>query len=181
MRMILSSQLRAGLISITFVCFNETDSGPGLRQFGSRVRTDSFGTQTMRRDAETSDNGTVSIEIRDTDIAVGSRYCMTMIYTAGRQGVSVGGSLRFKLPGLNLKGSNTGPVSCSNLQVKLKCSNRLPEVNGKNGSEFFTIDYLFVTIQGEPLKEGDTISVRYGASIGLKHMRAPEMAQNRLG
>ena len=90
----------------------------------------------MRRDVETSDNGTVSIEIRDTDIVVGSRYCMTVRYTAGRQGVSVGGNLRFRLPGLNLKGSNKGPVAFSNPRVKLRCSNRLPEVNGKNGSEF---------------------------------------------
>ena len=131
----------------------------------------------MRRDLETSGNGAVSVEISDTNIVVGRRYCMTVIYTAGKQGVSVGGSLRFRLPGLDLKGSDVAPVSCSNPRAELRCSNRLPQVNGKNGSEFFTINYLFATVQETPLKEGDTVSVLYGSNIGLRHMAAPQMAQ----
>ena len=117
----------------------------------------------MRKDKEIPGNGAVSIQISDTNIPVGSRYVMTVVYTAGKQGVSVGGSLRFKLPGLrlregmsgfNLEGRHIGPVSCSNPRTKLRCSNSVPRVNDKSGIEFFTIDYLFVMVEAEPLREG---------------------------
>ncbi|MGD8237013.1 MAG: DUF3604 domain-containing protein [Armatimonadota bacterium] len=131
----------------------------------------------MRRDHGTSGNGTVSVDIASREIVVGRRYCMTMIYTAGPQGVAVGGALRFKLPGFDLAKIRRVPAICSNPRVTLEASNVLPAVNGKNGSEFFTIDYLFLTVKGAPLAEGDWVALRYGYDLALRHTAAPVMAQ----
>ena len=131
----------------------------------------------MRVDAQGKDNGGVSIEIASPAVTVGHRYWMKVIYTAGPAGVAVGGSLRFKLPGLILRPGQAGPVGCSNPQVKLECANIAPVVDGKRGKEFFTIDYLFVTVRESPLAEGDTVTVCYGQDIALAGAAAPRMAQ----
>jgi len=132
----------------------------------------------MRKDHSAKNIGTVSIEIPERQVVVGRRYCMEVTYKAGPKEVKIGGALRFRLPGLLIKEGETAPVSCSNPNVKLICSHVLPAVNGKNGSEFFTIDYLFVVIQDCSLQEGDSVTVRYGENIALPGMAAPPMAQN---
>lgn len=132
----------------------------------------------MRLDQYGSDNGTVSIDVRSREIVVGRKYRMTVTYAAGPQGLAVGGCLRLRLPGFKVDEYARGvPVRCSNPNAKLTCSNAVPEVNGKRGYEFFTIDCLFVTLGGEPLEPGDTISVDYGHHIGAKYVFAPQCAQ----
>jgi len=131
----------------------------------------------MRMDRAGTDNGCVSLEIASTSIVVGTRYTMTVIYTAGPQGVAVGGCVRFKLPGLELVKAREPVASCSNPNVVLNCTNALPAIDGKNGAEFFTLDYLFVTIEQAPMAPGDTISVRYGHSLPMHRTAAPLMAQ----
>jgi hypothetical protein len=105
---------------------------------------------------------------------------MKVTYTAGERGMAVGGSLRFKLPGMNLKEGDAAPVTCSDPRVELICSHRLPAINGKNGIEFFTLDYLFITIGKTPLGKGSTVSVEYGHNIAGVYMAAPKMAQKWL-
>ena len=131
----------------------------------------------MRVDSLGKDNGRVSIEISAPPVIVGRRYWMTVIYTAGPAGIAVGGSLRFRLPGLTLHPGQPGPVSCSNPKVGLECANSVPAIDRKGGREFFTVDYLFVTICDAPLRQGDTVTVRCGEDIALAHAAAPRMAQ----
>lgn len=131
----------------------------------------------MRRDQDGTDNGRVSLEIASTKIVVGTRYTMTVIYTVGPRAVAVGGCLRFKLPGLELVKAREPVASCSNLEVELNYTNVLPPIDGKDGAEFFTLDYLFVTIEQAPMEPGDTISVRYGQSLPMHRTAAPLMAQ----
>ena len=131
----------------------------------------------MRLDREALEVGRVSVDIADADIVVRRRYVMRVTYTAGPGGVSVGGCVRFKLPGLKADDIRRLRVDCSNPQVKLTCSDTVPVVNGKRGSEFFTLDYLFVTIGDAPLREGDTISFKYGDQLGSMHICAPLRAQ----
>ncbi len=130
----------------------------------------------MRRDRSCSGLGAVSVTPREPSIVVGRRYTTEITYVAGPRGVEVGGALRFKLPGLILGPDSRGPVSCSNPDVRWTCSNYLPPVNGKSGSEFFTVDYMFVVIHEAPLQEGDSITVVYGDRLALK-TAAPTMAQ----
>jgi len=122
-------------------------------------------------------NGAVSIDIADRDVLVGRRYCMTVTYTAGRQGVAIGGCLRFRLPGLHLSNVRGLALCCSNPNVVLRASNEAPAVDGRNAAELLMLDYLFVRVEKEPLREGDTVSVRYGDALGLIHTCAPRMAQ----
>ena len=68
-------------------------------------------------------------------------------------------------------------MSCSNADVRLEAANAIDSVNGKDGVEFGTEDYLFLTIRDEPVREGDTVSVRYGADIGRRLTAAPQCAQ----
>jgi len=127
----------------------------------------------MRRDRYADDVGRVSIETAQTDIVVASRYLMTVTYAAGPRGVAVGGSVRFRLPGLDLRGTGQGPVSCSRDGVELICGNSVPGLGGKNGREFSTEEYLFVTVAGRALEPGDAVSVRYGQNITLRGQTAP--------
>ena len=132
----------------------------------------------MRRDHFGTGNGRVSIEVASPEIIVGRRFRMTVTYAAGPGGVAVGGGVRFRLPGFRVDDyGERPPVRCSNPDVRLVCTNTLPERDGKNGAEFFTIDYLFVTLDGAPLKPGDRIAVDYGHHIGAKHVFAPQCAQ----
>ena len=131
----------------------------------------------MRRDQDGTDNGSVSLDTASTKIVVGTRYTMTVIYTAGPRGVAVDGCIRFKLPGLELVKAGGPAASCSNPEVELSCTDVLPAVDGRNGAEFFTLDYLFVTIKQAPMEPGDTISVRYGHSLPMHRTAAPLMAQ----
>jgi hypothetical protein len=134
----------------------------------------------MRVDREGTDIGTVSVEIDNTNIVAGRVFCMKVIYTAGPKGVSAGGSIRFKLPGMVLKENEKAPVTCSNPEANIRCSNILPEVKGRDGREFFTINYLFVTLEREGLKQGDKVTVKYGDEFWDKpEMRAPNLAQPR--
>jgi len=133
----------------------------------------------MRLDRPGTNNGKVTVDIPSTDVVVGVRYCMKVTYVAGPRGVQIGGCLRFKLPGFKINEfSRALPVSCSNPDVGLECSDKVSAVNGKRGSEFFTIDYLFVTIRGEPLREGETVSVDYGHQL-IPRVVAPQLAQRR--
>lgn len=120
----------------------------------------------MRKDCEGTGNGTVSITLPGKRVVVGRRYGTRVTYTAGSNGVSVGGCLRFKLPGFNLTAfQGAPPVTCSDPDVGLRCTEHVPEVNGKSGSEFFIIDYMFVTIENTPLRPGESVSVEYGQSL----------------
>ncbi|MBN1671937.1 MAG: DUF3604 domain-containing protein [Kiritimatiellae bacterium] len=110
----------------------------------------------MRRDQYGTDNGSVSLRIPNPRITVAQRYFVSVTYTAGPRGVAVGGSLRFRLPG--------GQASCSNPDVRLVCSDTLVPGSEK-GKEFFTIRYLFVTVQDALLREGDTVTVSCGRHI----------------
>ena len=131
----------------------------------------------MRLDKAGTENGSVSVDIPGTEIIVGRKYRMTVTYTVGPRGLTVGGCLRFRLPGFKVDEYARGaPVRCSNPNASLACSNTVPEVSGKRGYEFFTIDYLFLTVGGVPLKPGDTISVDYGYHIGAKYVFAPQCA-----
>lgn len=132
----------------------------------------------MRRDREGNDNGTVAIVIADRTIVVGRRYAMTVSYTAGPPGVAIGGVLRFRLPGLGVRGDRKAPVSCSRADVELVASNWIPRVDGKDGQEFGIHNYLFVTVAGAPLAEGDTISVDYGRDLLQRHTAAPLCASS---
>jgi len=102
----------------------------------------------MRSDKEGMDNGKVSIDIQDNNVVVGRRYSMKITYTAGPRGVSIGGSLRFRLPSFKVDELCREPIECSNPRAKLKLSRAW--------------NHLFITVEGEPLKEGDTVSVFYG-------------------
>jgi len=131
----------------------------------------------MRRDATGSDNGTVTIETESTTIVVGRKYRMRVTYTAGPSGVEVGGVLRFKLPGfLVLDFPKGAPVTCSDPNVRLECANSVPPVAGKDGIEFFTIDYLFVTIRAKRLGPGESVRVDYGEHLQSKYAWALEAA-----
>ena len=130
----------------------------------------------MRKDRSATDMGFVTVEPDNPSIIVGRRYAVQITYTGGPKGIEEGGAVRFKLPGLLLKGARTGPVTCSNPNVKWVCSNHLPAINGKNGSEFFTIDYLFAVVQEGRLNEGDSITVRYGDNLGMYRTAAPQCA-----
>jgi hypothetical protein len=133
----------------------------------------------MRLDRPGTNNGKVTVDIPSTDVVVGRKYCMKVTYIAGPRGVQIGGCLRFKLPGFKINEfSGALPVSCSNPDIELECSDKVPAVNGKRGSEFLTIDYLFVTIRGEPLREGETVSVDYGHQL-IPRVAAPQLAQRR--
>lgn len=102
---------------------------------------------------------------------------MRVTYTAGPDGVASGGCLRFRLPGLKLADLlGDPPVTCSDPAVSVRCSNRVARIDGKAGSEFFTINYLFVTIENAPLKPGESVSVDYGSSL-LPVISAPHCAQ----
>lgn len=131
----------------------------------------------MRKDQVGVGIGVVSIKTDSPTIIVGRRYSAQITYTAGPSGISTGGALRFKLPGMKKERGDSGPISCSNPDVKCSCSNHVPEVNGKKGSEFFTNDYLFVIIEQGRLNEGDSITVRYGDNIALPGTAAPQWAQ----
>lgn len=133
----------------------------------------------MRRDHVCPDLGVVSVSTlqKARPIVVGRRFIADVTYTAGPKGIEIGGALRFKLPGLILGADQVGPVSCSNPKVGWTCSNHLPETNGKSGSEFFTINYVFIVIQNARLNEGDTITIRYGDQLALRHTAAPQEAQ----
>ena len=52
----------------------------------------------MRLDEYGTDTGTVSIGVESTEIIAGRKYRMTVIYTAGPQGIAAGGCVRFRLP-----------------------------------------------------------------------------------
>lgn len=118
----------------------------------------------MRKDRYGENVGAVSVAPKRQSIEVGRRYWLEVTYTAGPSGVKTGGALRFKLPGLILKNDSRGPVSCSNPDVEWEASNHLPMVDGKPCFEFNSINYLFVSIRKGELFEGDSITVRYGAS-----------------
>jgi Protein of unknown function (DUF3604) len=130
----------------------------------------------MRIDGTGSDNGSVAIETPTRHIPVGSRYHMQIIYTAGPQGVATGGSLRFKLPGLLCRSEDGRFVLTSNPGTRLTVANHVPAISGKAGREFSVDDYLFVTIAGQRLAQGDTVTVSYGGNLTLWHMAAPECA-----
>ncbi len=130
----------------------------------------------MRYDAIGSNNGIVTIKTQTRYIPVGSRFHMDVMYTAGPQGVAVGGSLRFRLPGFLCRDEKSGLVSVSNPNVHLAESNYAQVVEGKRGQEFGLDDYLFVTINGSPLVEGDTITVEYGSNLTLWQMAANQYA-----
>ena len=72
----------------------------------------------------TDGNGHESIhalkrELPDVKVVVGAKFRMVVTYTAGPAGVSVGGCLRFKLPGLKLDELRESPASCSDPDVGL--------------------------------------------------------------
>ncbi len=130
----------------------------------------------MRLDQECEGNGRVVVDTPSTRIVVGRKFGMSITYVAGAEGIKVGGSLRFKLPGFKLSDFRSGlPISCSNPEVMLRCSDTVPAVNGKVGNEFFTLDYLFLTIEGQPLRQGDTVTVDYGRSL-VPFIAAPQFA-----
>ena len=116
----------------------------------------------MRLDQYGTNNGRASVDMSDKSIVVGRKYRMRIIYTAGPEGISAGGCLRFTLPVLRDNEHIPQPgVSCSNPDVRLKCSSDTSVINGKEGREFFLNTYLFVSIENEPMKEGETVSVAY--------------------
>ena len=130
----------------------------------------------MRLDQEGSNDGHVVVDRPGLEVVVGLPYHLTVTYVAGPRGVDVGGCLRFRLPGFRVdKFRGRVPVACSNPAVSLTCTNAVPTRNGKTGSEFFTLDYLFVTIVGHSLSEGDTVSVAYGDSV-VPQIVAPRLA-----
>lgn len=128
----------------------------------------------MRKDQEGLNNGKVSIDINNTTITVGRRYSLRITYTAGSECISAGGCLRFKLPGVKV---NEVAAYCSNPDVELECSTAVPIINGKKGFEFFTQDYLFITIRGGTLKTDDTITIDYGCNAVSKYVSAPQFVQ----
>ena len=131
----------------------------------------------MRRDQYGEDVGAVSIEADSLEIIVGRKYWMDVTYTAGPKGVAVGGTLRFKLPGFLVTDyPNGAPVSCSDSDVGLECSNTAPGKHKKSGAEFFTIDYLFVTIREKPLAADESVTVQYGRRIQAKYAWARDIA-----
>ena len=130
----------------------------------------------MRKDHVGSGIGSVSLIPDRQDVTVGRRFYIDIVYTAGPRGIGAGGAVRFKLPGFVLKPDTKVPVTCSNPDVRWLCSNQLPKTNGKSGSEFKLIDYLFVVLREGRLNEGDSITVRYGADIS-QATYAPEWSQ----
>jgi hypothetical protein len=101
---------------------------------------------------------------------------MTVTYVAGPRGVDPGGCLRFKLPGFKIdEFRGEPPAYCSDPAVILRCSNTASVVSGKSGSEFFTENYLFVTIEGQAIKEGETVTVRYGEAA-FPNIAAPQFS-----
>jgi hypothetical protein len=131
----------------------------------------------MRQDHFADDIGTLSVEPADLAVRVGRKYRCTITYTAGPGGVAEGGCVRFRLPGLKLEELRRGaPVCCSDPEVRLECANTVPVTHGKPGYEFFTIDYLFVTVRDKALAPGETISVVYGHGLASKYLFASAAA-----
>ena len=131
----------------------------------------------MRRDRHGEDIGAVSVETDSTEIIVGRKYGMDVTYTAGPQGVAIGGTLRFKLPGFLVTDYPNGvPVACSDAEVVLESSNTAPGKYKKTGAEFFTIDYLFVSIREKALAPGEAVTVQYGRRIQAKYAWAWDIA-----
>ena len=131
----------------------------------------------MRLDHYGTGNGKVSVDTPDKNMVVGRKYRIRITYTAGPGGISTGGSLRFTLPVLRTNENIQQPdVSCSDPDVRLKCSNETSVINGKDGREFFLNTYLFVSIDNRPLKEGETVSVDYQDPGTCSRFMGPQFA-----
>ena len=131
----------------------------------------------MRNEDIGTDNGSAIIEPGDP-VAANSPGWWTITYTAGPRGIDVGGSVRFEIPyGFTPPQphwhGDIGHVSatCSREGVELKITVEEPPVRRDPESFYYVTRWgrhLFVQVLGEPLVEGDTITLVYGRHPGFQ-------------
>ncbi|MCD6361719.1 MAG: DUF3604 domain-containing protein [Armatimonadetes bacterium] len=131
----------------------------------------------MRNEDIGTDNGSAIIEPGDP-VAANSPGWWTITYTAGPRGIDVGGSVRFEIPyGFTPPQphwhGDIGHVSatCSREGVELRITVEEPPVRRDPESFYYVTRWgrhLFVQVLGEPLVEGDTITLVYGRHPGFQ-------------
>ncbi|MBS3762652.1 MAG: DUF3604 domain-containing protein, partial [Planctomycetes bacterium] len=133
----------------------------------------------MRLDSYAENLGDVRIHTPSQTVTAGSRFPMDVVYRVGPTPITAGGAIRFRLPGLYAgDGKIRAPFRSSREEgVELRAANALPPVNGKNGEEFFAVNwYFFVVVEEGELHPGDTVTVSYG-QVGTTRGRFPTWAQ----
>lgn len=124
----------------------------------------------MRNEAVGTTNGRAAID-PPNEVVAGSPGAWTITYTAGADGVAVGGSVRFEIPygftAPQLKWfHDPGYVTatCSRRDVRLQLSLEPPVT--RDPEPFYYVTrwgrMVYVQVLDRPLREGDTIALRYG-------------------
>ncbi len=140
----------------------------------------------MRNEQVSTTNGRATVEPSDPVVAA-SRGAWTITYTAGPDGIAVGGSVRFELPyGFTPPQLHwpldQGYVSavCSRRDVRLQLSLE-PPVKLEPEPFYYVTRWgrmVYVQVLGQPLREGDTVALNYGHTPTLSPMvYAPHFAQ----
>lgn len=140
----------------------------------------------MRNEQVSTTNGWATIEPSDPVVAA-SRGAWTITYTAGPDGIAVGGSVRFELPyGFTPPQlhwpRDQGYVTavCSRRDVRLQLSLEPPVQLDPEPFYYVTRwgRMVYVQVLGQPLQPGDTVALRYGHTATLGPMvYAPHFAQ----
>ncbi len=108
--------------------------------------------------------GTISLDPSGPFVA-GSRHTLTLTYTAGPSGIETGGALRIYPPHQGHTYWEPGKVTAETPREGVTC-----EVETFNDSPYTfhhsNPPWIRVTVYGEPLREGDTITITLGEHGG---------------
>ena len=129
----------------------------------------------MRNEQTSTTNGSATISPDEPAVA-GSTGAWTITYTAGPEGIAVGGSVRFEIPyGFTPPQLNWLPdpgyvqVTCSRRDVRLSLTLDSPVTLDPEPFYYVTRwgRMVYVQVQDQPLRQGDRIVFAYGVRQGL--------------
>lgn len=135
----------------------------------------------MRPEQQEKNLGWATIDPAE-DVVAGRPYHWRITFTAGPKGVATGGCVRFEIPYGFTPPQTVFPMAvgfttahASNPSVGVSLHLQDPsKIDARPGTWGF---YVYVQIDGEPLKPGETVSVNYGKGNGKGHTNEGAFAQ----